>query len=63
MIDPDQRDCALVNWSYERLMEKTEPYCFHSGEFIDELTGVTIKAGWWSSELAIEDMEGMEWMN
>jgi hypothetical protein len=61
MIDPDQRDCALA--TYERLMEKTEPYCFHSPEFIDMATGVTIKAGWWSSELAVKDMEELEWKN
>lgn len=63
MIDPDQRDCALVNWDYDRFMTKTEPYCFHSDEFEDEATGVTIKAGWWMSELAVKDMEELECQN
>lgn len=47
----------------DRLLRETEPYCFHSDEFEDEATGVTIKAGWWMSELAVKDMEELEWMN
>jgi hypothetical protein len=63
VIIPEFRPDSECVWTYERLYQKTEPYCFRSDEFEDEATGMIISAGWWLSELALEDIENLECRN
>lgn len=64
MIDPTPAECdSTCLWTYERLMERTEPYCklivFPAPI---ELGGLILSGGWHMSELAVEDMDRFLWL-
>ena len=40
MIDSEQRDNATVLWTWERLHDKTQPYCIRGDEKYPSLTYV-----------------------
>jgi hypothetical protein len=45
-----------------QLLDRTEPYLFHSSEMIDT-AGMPISAGWWMSAEALSDYERFECNN
>ena len=59
MDTKDDRECL---WTFNRLMEKTEPYCFRSEDMIDT-AGMLVLAGWWLSKLAYDDVDRFECLN
>lgn len=42
-------------------MAKTVPYCVWYEQQYCEQLGMEIRAGWWMSRLALDDMMGYEW--
>ena len=64
-IDPlyrvDMRCDGVVRWGYERMIERTAPYCeWHEPQYIEQL-GMEIEAGWWMSKLALDGLMVYEW--
>ena len=58
MIEPETRPESTVLWTYERMMQKTNPYCYLM--MFDKpiiLDGLTLNGGWFMSKEAVEDMD------
>lgn len=58
MIEPEIKQESLVLWTYERMMQKTNPYCYLM--MFDQpviIFGLTLNGSWFMSEEAVEDMD------
>jgi len=58
VIEPDIKPESTVLWTFERMMEKTRPYCrLMMFDQPIEIFGLTLNGGWFMSDEAVEDMD------